>query len=84
MAEAGTLICICGRSFAYEYAYSNHQRQCKKTKRVLSGALEKAKEVWNAKKRRRIDGPLDSNDDQANEAGGLAAKVRFAVDIQGI
>lgn len=56
MAEQGTLTCLCGRSFAHEYAYSKHQRYgCAKSKKRLLGALLKAKEIVLAKKRRRLD-----------------------------
>ena len=34
-------------------AYTYHKRSCQKTKKRLSGALEKAKEVWQTKKRRK-------------------------------
>jgi hypothetical protein len=48
--------CVCGRTFYQPQAYSFHQRNCKKTKKRLAGALEKAKEIWQAKKRRKIEG----------------------------
>jgi hypothetical protein len=48
-------VCLCGRSFSSPQAYSFHKRGCKETKKRLSGALEKAKEVWQAKKRQRTE-----------------------------
>jgi hypothetical protein len=36
-------------------AFTYHKRSCEKTKKRLSGALEKAKEVWQANKRRRME-----------------------------
>jgi hypothetical protein len=47
------LICLCGREFYQDNAYGNHQRSCKRTKKRLSGALEKAKEIF-AQKRQKI------------------------------
>lgn|ERR1700722_688063 len=51
------LLCLCGRTFLQVPAFGNHQRNCAKSKRKLSGALTKAKELWVAKKRRRLEGP---------------------------
>ena len=47
-------LCPCGRSFYQDSALTKHQRTCSKTKKRLSSALEKAKEVWRGKKRRRM------------------------------
>lgn len=47
--------CICGRTFSVPQAYTCHTRSCPKTKKRLSSALEKAKEVFQAKKRRKIE-----------------------------
>jgi hypothetical protein len=47
--------CICGRVFSVPQAYTFHKRSCQKTKKRLSCALEKAKEVWQAKKRRKTE-----------------------------
>jgi hypothetical protein len=38
-----------------QQAYTYHKRSCEKTKKRLSGALEKAKEAWQANKRRRLE-----------------------------
>ena len=48
-------ICLCGRTFSQSSALSYHKRSCKPSKRRLDGALEKAKEVWDAKKKRRVE-----------------------------
>jgi hypothetical protein len=48
--------CVCGRTFSVPQAYSCHKRSCQKTKKRLSGALEKAKEAWQVKKRRKVEG----------------------------
>ena len=49
--EGWSQSCVCGRVFTQTYAYTNHSRNCKKTKTRLSSALEKAKERYFAKKR---------------------------------
>jgi hypothetical protein len=48
-------ICLCGRAFSQQSAFSNHKRTCQKSKKRLSSALEKAKQLWTGKKRRRLD-----------------------------
>jgi hypothetical protein len=48
-------VCLCGRTFSSPQAYSCHKRGCEKTKKRLSGALEKAKEIWQAKKRQKTE-----------------------------
>jgi hypothetical protein len=49
--------CLCGRQFFQVSALKNHQRSCQRSKKRLSSALAKAKDVWTIKKRMRIDGP---------------------------
>jgi hypothetical protein len=41
----------CDQSFAGTGPLNFHQRSCKKTKRRLQGALVRAKELWEARKR---------------------------------
>lgn len=53
--SAACATCFCGRSFLQQSAFSNHERVCQKSKKRLSSVLEKAKELWIARKRRRID-----------------------------
>ncbi|KAH7919882.1 hypothetical protein BV22DRAFT_1022211, partial [Leucogyrophana mollusca] len=45
--------CICGRTFFQLNAFSMHERTCTRTKKRLSGALAKAKELWSSRKRQR-------------------------------
>jgi hypothetical protein len=47
--------CVCGRSFLQLNALTKHKRTCGKTKKRLSSALDKAKEIWRGKKQRRLD-----------------------------
>src|ERR1700678_1543446 len=53
--EGWSQSCLCGRIFTHTYAYTNHSRNCKKTKTRLSSALEKAKERYYAIKHRKIE-----------------------------
>src|ERR1700733_7406877 len=46
-------LCACGRTFGVLQAYAYHKNSCQKTKKRLASALEKAKEVWETKKRRK-------------------------------
>jgi hypothetical protein len=48
-------MCVCGRNFSVPQAYTFHKRSCQQTKKRLSGALDKAKEVWHSKKRRTTE-----------------------------
>jgi hypothetical protein len=55
-ASEGSLQCpACRRIFSAEHSFNSHQRACKKGKKRLSGALAKAKELWVATKRRRLE-----------------------------
>ncbi len=54
--SAWSQACICGRVFSVPQAYSYHRRSCPKTRKRLSDALAKANEIWQVKKRQRIDG----------------------------
>lgn len=53
--EGWSQSCVCGRVFTQTYAYTNHSRNCKKTKTRLSSALEKAKERYYANKRSKTE-----------------------------
>ena len=44
--------CICGRSFSRVSDFTKHECGCTKGKKRLSGALAKAKEVYQRKKLR--------------------------------
>lgn len=48
-------VCLCGRTFSLPRAYTYHKRSCQTTKKRLNSGLERAKEIWNAKKRRKLD-----------------------------
>jgi hypothetical protein len=64
-------VCICGRTFSVPQAYTFHKRSCQKTKKRLANALHRAKEEWEARKRRKtgeteaeqqaLDGSSDSH-----------------------
>jgi hypothetical protein len=68
-------VCVCGRTFSVPQAYTCHTRSCQKTNKRLASALEKAKGVWRANKRRKIEekaaretlaGPSHPNTDFGN------------------
>ena len=76
---------ICGRVFSDPQAY---RRSCPKMRKRLSDALAKANEIWQAKKRQRIDGsqavefissPSPVAELQSNDDSVLSAhpQVRF-------
>jgi hypothetical protein len=52
--------CVCGRTFTRPNALNYHRRTCSMSKKRFSGALAKAKEVWNVRKRRRIECSIES------------------------
>jgi hypothetical protein len=54
MSSSAENLCSCGRSFINLGALRYHQHSCGKTKKRLAEALVKAKEVWAARKRRRV------------------------------
>lgn len=68
MADHGVFHCLCGREFYQQNTYGKHQRSCKSTKKRLTGALDRAKEIWAQKKQKlvhipstltsAVDGPL--------------------------
>lgn len=61
--DKNAIQCSCGQTFAQLSAFTNHQRTCKKRKKCLSGALVKAKLVWdNRKKRHTSDNPDEYGD----------------------
>jgi hypothetical protein len=55
MNDSEIVICICGRSFSQAMALTNHKRSCKSSNKRLSSALDKARQLWAGRKRRRLD-----------------------------
>jgi hypothetical protein len=58
LPPAWSQICVCGRAFSAPQAYTFHQRSCQRTKKRLLGALEKAKDILQARKRRKVESVL--------------------------
>lgn len=52
--SSSSCTCLCGRSFTQPSALSKHKRACPKSKKRLSGALGKAKQLWVGRKRQRL------------------------------
>ena len=71
--------CLCGREFFQVSALKNHQRSCQRSKKRLSSALAKAKDVWTSKKRKRIEGP-DPNSHQMGSSSMQNAEVTVGRD----
>lgn len=68
--------CHCGRVFSQTYAFTNHERTCKKSRKRLSNALAKAKQFYQAKKRRLCNAEADvgastQRDAQPDPVAGL-------------
>jgi len=53
MDRDSSLICVCGRSFAQPGGLAYHHRSCKKAKVRLAEALDKAKDAWTDRRKRR-------------------------------
>ena len=69
--------CVCGRPFSLPQAYAFHQRSCQRTKKRLLGALEKAKDILQARKRRKVESVLLAQNPAA-EAGPSSQPVDLA------
>lgn len=81
-------ICICGRNFQNAGALTKHEKTCCKGRKRLADALERAKEVFQRKKRRTspdphpseihmIDEHRDANSDASASAGSSLDAVRL-------
>jgi hypothetical protein len=70
-------VCVCGRSFCTPGAMKKHLRACTKSKKRLSGALDKAKDLWRTRKRRRLagDGPGPELGQLGPEMLGVGPKI---------
>ncbi|KAH7917491.1 hypothetical protein BV22DRAFT_1052389, partial [Leucogyrophana mollusca] len=62
-------VCTCGRIFGQLNSYTNHLRTCKKSKKRLSGALSKARELWSIRKRPRIGGDVGRGSELSSHVG---------------
>jgi hypothetical protein len=84
-------VCVCGRTFSVPQAYTFHQRSCQKTKKWLSSALDKAKEVWQSKKCRIMEvmqgttteSPPEVVEQESNDAAlAMQHEVRLMMLVQ--
>ena len=69
--------CVCGRAFSLPQAYTFHQRSCQRTKKWLLGALEKDKDILQARKCRKVESVLPAQNLVA-EAGPSSQLVDLA------
>jgi hypothetical protein len=77
LPPAWSQTCVCGRAFSLPQAYTFHQRSCQRTKKRLLGALEKAKDILQAKKRRKVES-VHPTQNPAAEAGPSSQLVDLA------
>jgi hypothetical protein len=77
LPPAWSQTCVCGRAFSLPQAYTYHQRSCQRTKKRLLGALEKAKDMLQARKRRKVESVLPAQN-PATEAGPSSQLVDLA------
>ena len=47
--------CVCGRTFFLPQAYTCHRRSCQRAKKRVSSAFQRVHEVWQTKKRRKME-----------------------------
>ena len=78
LRPAWSQTCVCGRAFSLPQAYTFHQRSCQRTKKRLLGALEKAKDILQARKRRKVESVLLAQN-LAAEAGPSSQPVDLQV-----
>jgi hypothetical protein len=76
--------CHCGRVFSQTYAFTNHERTCKKSKKRLSDALAKAKQIYQAKKRRVCvpDAEVDASTQRDAIASQLEPTAGFGTTVR--
>ena len=55
LPSAWCQVCVCGCTFSVPQAYTCHKHSCQKTKKRLSSALDKAKEVWQSSKCQKME-----------------------------
>ena len=77
LLPAWSQTCVCGRAFSVLQAYTYHQRSCQRTKKRLLGALEKAKDILQARKHRKVESVLLAHNLTA-EAGPSSQPVDLA------
>ena len=68
LPPAWSQACVCGRAFSLPQAYTFHQRSCQRTKKRLLGALEKAKDILQARKHRKVESVIPAQNLAAEAA----------------
>ena len=75
------LQCVCGKHFSQQSGLSHHRRTCSRSKKQLSSALSKAKEVFNErqgrKKQRREENATNLNKPEV-PALNVVSAVRYS------
>ena len=70
--DENAFLCSCGKSFLQPGRLTFHRKTCKRGKKRLADAFEKAKETWGPRKRRRIE---DLN--VSHRGGGQSSHEEF-------
>jgi len=70
-----TQVCLCGRTFYNQGSYTYHARGCQKTKKRVSRALVKAKEIWQSRKRRRLEASEQAQNTPELSGGAVNTEV---------
>ena len=77
LPPAWSQTCVCGRAFSVPQAYTFHQRSFQRTKKQILGALEKSKDILQARKRRKVESVLLAQN-LADEVGPSSQPVNLA------
>jgi hypothetical protein len=84
---ASQLTCYCGKTFpnAQRGAWSNHTRTCRQSQKRVSEVTGRAKEVWQARKRQRLESNLKGKSESEFAATTTigAAKTAIRMGLEG-
>ncbi len=71
--------CSCGRTFTHDGAFKNHQNTCKKSKKRLSLALKKAKELFAKKQNASTSNTIESPEPSVVGTAGTDSDARVGM-----
>ena len=78
---ASQLACYCGKTFpnAQRGAWSNHTRTCRQSQKRVSEVTGRAKEVWQARKRQRLESNVKEKSEYEFSATTTISAVKTAI-----